>query len=98
MKSSATYRGLRVAVILLGVLIVIAFGILVIGLGIKLAAHGRPPRPAGFALPPGAAITGTAVQNDRLIMRVKTMTGEEIDIVDTSDGHLVGRIETTPAR
>jgi hypothetical protein len=97
-KSTATYRGLKVAVILLGVLIAIAFAILVIGLGVKLAAHGRPAPTAGFVLPPGAAITGTAVQNDRLIMRVKTLTGEEIDIVDTTNGHLVARIETTQAR
>ena len=97
-KSTATYRGLKVAVILLGVLIAIAFAILVIGLGVKLAAHGRAPKTEGFALPPGATISATAVQNDRLIMRVKTLTGEEIDIVDTTNGNLVGRIETAPAR
>ncbi len=98
-KSSATYRGAKAAVILLGVLIVIAFGVLVIGLSMKLSGHkGAPPRSADLALPPGAVIEATAVQNDRLIIRVRVAGGEEIDIIDTSDGHFVGRIRTTPAR
>lgn len=93
-KSTATYRGAKAAVILLGALIVIAFIVLIVGLAMKLTGHGSGARPSEFALPPGAVITGTAVQNDRLIMRVKTVTGEEIDIVNTADGHLVGRITT----
>ncbi|HSZ73554.1 MAG TPA: hypothetical protein VK779_01950 [Rhizomicrobium sp.] len=98
-KSTATYRGAKAAVILLGALIVIAFGVLVVGLSMKLSGHKpAPPRSADLALPPGAVIEATAVQNDRLIMRLRVAGGEEVDIVDTTDGHLVGRITTTPVR
>jgi hypothetical protein len=92
-KSTATYRGAKAAVILLGALIIIAFVVLVVGLAMKLTGHG-PARAGELVLPQGAVITATAVQGDRLIMRVKTVTGEEIDIVNTGDGRLVGRITT----
>ena len=32
-------------------------------------------------------------QPGRLILRIKTATGEEIDILDTQNGHLVGQVK-----
>jgi hypothetical protein len=34
-------------------------------------------------------------QPGRLILRIKTATGEEIDILDTENGHLVGQVKAT---
>ena len=91
------YRGLKAAVIILGVLIFIALAVLVVGLTMRFSGHSMTSgNGATVALPPGASITGTAVQNNRLIIRMKTPGGEEIDIVDAGDGHLVGRVRTTP--
>jgi hypothetical protein len=96
-RAATLYRGLKAAVIILGVLIVIALAVLVAGLIMRFSGHsigGGSGR--SVLLPPGAAITGTAVQNNRLIIRMKTADGEEIDIIDAGDGHLVGRIRTLP--
>ena len=34
-------------------------------------------------------------QPGRLILRIRTATGEEIDILDTQNGHLVGQVKAT---
>jgi hypothetical protein len=84
-------------VIGLGVLIVIAFGALVVGMVAKMGGHTAPaPAPAAsgaFALPPGGRIVEMQSQPGRLILRVRTAEGEEVDILDTDDGHLVARVK-----
>ena len=93
----AGVRLLKAVVIVLGVLIVIGLGVLVVGIGLKFGAHrGAPPTdrdPAMFALPPGATIVEMQTQPGRVVLRVRTKAGEEIDIVDTQDGRLVGRVK-----
>ena len=46
------------------------------------------------SLPPGARIISAQTDSGRLILRVKTATGEEIDILDLADGRLVSQIRT----
>ena len=46
-----------------------------------------------FALPPGAKIVEMQTQQGRLILRLRTQAGDEVDILDTDDGHLVARIK-----
>jgi len=46
-----------------------------------------------FQLPPGARIVDMQSQPGRLILRVRDATGEEIDLLDTQDGHLVGQVK-----
>jgi len=86
-------RALKAVVIGLGVLIVIAFGLLVAGFVVKMGGRDdEVGTTARFALPPGAKIVEMQSQPNRLILHVRTAAGEEVDIIDTSDGHLVSQI------
>lgn len=93
-------RGFRIVLavnIVLGLLILIAFGALVVGLFRKIGGHGAGSAPQAIAqpvLPPDATIKSMDVSGNRLILRVQTRSGEEVDIVDTADGHLIARIGT----
>jgi hypothetical protein len=91
----ASNRALKAVVIGLGVLIVIALGAVVVGVVQKSSSPRPASQPSGtaFALPKDGRIVEMQVQPDRLIVHVRTATGEEIDIVDTTDGHLVARIK-----
>lgn len=96
-NQTATYKAAKAAVIVLSVLIVMALAALVIGgitrLGGKTSRHTDP---ASFQLPPGARIMEMQSQPGRLILRVRDRKGEEIDLIDTQDGHLVAQIKSTP--
>ena len=83
------------AVIILSVLIILALIGLVVG-GITHASRRGPITGAASALslPPGARIISAQTDSGRLILRVKTATGEEIDILDLADGRLVSQIRT----
>jgi len=86
---------LKAVVIGLGALIVIALGFVALGIVKKFAGAGTAPAPSAsvFSLPPGAKIVEMQSEPNRLILRVHTQTGDEIDIVDTEDGRLVARIK-----
>ena len=93
-KASPSYRGARAAVILLGVLLLIAFILMIVGFAMKVTGHGRGRcRPVTFTLAPGAKIVSTDLADNRLILRVRGPAGEEIDIIDTETGHLVGQVK-----
>jgi hypothetical protein len=93
--SPARHRGLLALVIGLGVLIVMAVIAIVV---VAVTRPGSAPAPSAapaaqvFALPKGAVIVALESQPGRLILHLRTVSGEEIDILDTSDGHLVARI------
>ena len=96
-KNTASYRGLKAVVILLGALIIIAFGLLVVGALTRFHVKSTPNATGlenTISLPEGAQIVSSEVQSDRLILRVKTQGRDSIYIVDTGTGHLVGRIQT----
>jgi hypothetical protein len=99
-KMTTTYRMLRAVVIVLGVLIVIALVALVAGLSLKFGATG----PTGAAqnrltlLPKGAKIVDMQSQPNRLILRLNGPAGEEVDIIDTGDGHVISRIKIQDVR
>jgi hypothetical protein len=95
-NQTPAYKAAKMAVIILSILIVMAVVTLVVGgltrLGGKTAIHG----PTGaFQLPPGARIVEMQSQPGRLILRVREAHGEEIDILDTQDGRLVGQVKTS---
>ncbi len=87
-------------VIFLGLLIVLGLGAVVVGMTMKIRGGSSPGRAAAQAasltLPPGASIEAMEVSGNRLILRLRTPAGEEIDIVDTQDGHVVSRIAAAP--
>jgi hypothetical protein len=92
-KQLPAYRFARAAVIILGVLLVIALGILVTGLTLKWGSHkSAGPASAAFAPLPGAKLVSMEVSNDRLILHLRNGASEEIDIVDTQSGRLVARL------
>lgn len=94
-KSSASYRGARAAVILLGVLLGIAFILLIVGFIVKLSGHKASGEgaPSQFTLAHGAKIISTDVSGNRLILHVRSGAGDEIDIIDTEDGRLVSQVK-----
>ncbi|HVU20719.1 MAG TPA: DUF6476 family protein [Rhizomicrobium sp.] len=93
---SMSHRLMLAVVIVLGALIVIALGILVVGLVMRFSApHPSPAATAsgeGYALPAGAKVIEMQSQPNRLILHIRAADGDEIDIIDTEDGHVVSRI------
>ena len=112
-KQTLRYRSARLAVIILSALIILALVALVVGGVMQLTGHStkifgssKPAAPGAsapagmgaFTLPPGAKVVKTESQPGRLILHVHSDAGDEIDIVDTADGHLISRIGPAPAR
>ncbi len=87
------YKAAKLAVIILSVLIVLAVIALVGGGIAKVSGKPKAGTPSTFTLAPGAKILALESQPGRLILRIRTETGEEIDIIDTTDGHLVGQVK-----
>jgi hypothetical protein len=103
-KRSTTYRVMLAVVIILGVLILIAFGALIVGAAMKIAGHStRAPAAPAFApaqasaeLPPGARITSVSTTGNRVVIGVHTPQGDEVDIFDTDSGRPIARIRPAP--
>jgi hypothetical protein len=98
-KQSLAYRGALAAVILLGILIVIALALLVAGFVMRLG--GARSREAGaastqFTAAPGQRLVSAETSGDRLVVRLSGPAGDEIDVVDLETGRLVTRIRSTP--
>lgn len=94
------------AVVVLSTLIVIGIGLLIYG----FLRHPHPtessglkaPRPGStrvLTLPGHARIQSVHVAGNRLILKLQTDRGQELDILDLRDGHLIARVlapATTP--
>ena len=95
-NQTPAFKAARLAVIILSALIILAVIALLVGgiarLGRKASYSGAT---ATFQLPPGARIIDMQSQPGRLILRVRDATGEEIDLLDTQDGHLVGQVKAS---
>lgn len=99
-QSTLAYLGAKYAVIVLSALIILALIGLVVGTVMKLSGRSTQMFGGGamtaFALPPGAIILRTETQPGRLIVHVRSPQGDEIDIIDTADGHLVSQVKAAP--
>ena len=96
-KQTAAYRATLAAVILLGLLIVIALGALVVGSIMR--ADGRPHDSGAsgavqLVLAPDMNIVSADASGDRLVLRLHGPAGDEIDIIDTGSGRLVAKVRT----
>jgi hypothetical protein len=95
-NQTPAHKAAKLAVIILSALIILALIGLVVGgitrVGKKTSYAGAT---ATFQLPPGAHIIDMQSQPGRLILRVRDATGEEIDLLDTQDGHLVGQVKAS---
>jgi hypothetical protein len=95
-NSSAAYRGALAAVIFLGVLIVIALGVLVAGLAMRFGGRkAAPPAFAQYTLAPGNRLISTDLSGDRLVLRLRGPDGDEIDIIDIESGRLIAKIHSS---
>src|ERR1700761_733433 len=96
-NQTPAYKAAKLAVIILSILIILAVIGLVVGgitrLGKKPSSYSGAT--ATFQLPPGARIIDMQSQPGRLILRVRDAAGEEIDLLDTQDGHLVGQVKAS---
>jgi Family of unknown function (DUF6476) len=95
-QNSPALKAAKIAVIILSSLIILALIALVVGAVMKLSGGSKKPTaepPSNFTLAPGSRIIAMESQPGRLILRIKTQTGEEIDILDTANGHLVGQVK-----
>jgi ribosomal protein L2 len=99
-QGTLAYRAAKVAVIVLTALIILALIGLVVGSVMKLSGRSTKLTGGGasqtLALPQGARIVSSESQPGRLILHVRSPAGDEIDIVNTDDGKLVGRVVAAP--
>jgi Family of unknown function (DUF6476) len=98
-KNTDSYRMLRAVVIGLGVLIVIAVVLLVVGLATRLGGHtasGSAQSSSAYTLPGDAKIVETQVSGNRLILTAREMDGDHVFVFSTDDGKLVGEIAPGP--
>ena len=93
-------RVLRTVVIILGIAIVAAFTLMIVFSVQKLMNKPEGAVPAAFdlGLPEGAVIKDYSIEGERMAVRVQTPSGEEIVIVDTDKGRILGIVRATPAR
>lgn len=96
-QNNPALKAAKLAVIILSSLIILALVALVVGAIMKLSGGGKPKAesPSTFVLAPGSRIVSMDSQPGRLILRIRTATGEEIDILDTRNGRLVGQVKAT---
>jgi hypothetical protein len=100
-------RALKALVIGMGILIVLAFGLLVYGL-VKRSAEPvassaatgavvHPYGPVAIALPPGARLVDTQASEGRLLVQLELAGGvRRVLVLDLASGALVGSIELKP--
>ena len=96
-QNTLAYRGAKYAVIILSALIILALIGLVVGVVLKLSGRSTHLTSGSqtVVLPQGARSLATEAQPGRLILHVRSPEGDEIDIIDTDDGRLVGRVSST---
>jgi hypothetical protein len=99
-------RGLKTAVVIMGVLLIVGF-IIVFGTIIyRVVAPGDEAGDAAaprgvygavdVALPAGAAIVSTGVSGDRAVVRIRAGDGtESLVVLDLRRGHELGRFRLT---
>ncbi|HET7334979.1 MAG TPA: hypothetical protein VFI93_07660 [Rhizomicrobium sp.] len=97
-----SHRAAKMAVIILGALIVIALGLVVFGIARNMsgssisAATVATEKPAILTLGPGATIKRMDVQDNRVVLQVQTEAGIEVDIIDIETGRLIAKIRPAP--
>ena len=92
-------------VVVLSTLIIIGIGLLIYGflrhsapMKPALAPVGRPMATRSLTLPAQTRIKTMRVARNRLVLKLDTKQGQEVDIFDLRDGHLVARILAPAAK
>ena len=94
------HRGLMAVVVVLGVLILLAFGILVGGLilggGTRTDAVRNAPYSVNLGMEPGARLSDATLTGNRLLVRVESANGGVVVILDPATGREIGRVSVQP--
>ncbi len=98
--SPANHRGLLALVIILGGLLLLAFGALVGGVLLGAGPGGRAPGEAyltSIPAPADARITQTELDGNRLLIRVDDGRidggGQAVIVIEATTGRVIGRVE-----
>ncbi|MGK2921465.1 MAG: hypothetical protein ACSLE4_01530 [Methyloceanibacter sp.] len=101
-------RGLKIAVIVMGILLVGGFALVMAAIvyqasklgdkKVQAPAAGQASAPAeasgsALALPRGATIASMALDGDLLALHLQTSTGPEIAVIDVTTGRVLSRIK-----
>ena len=99
-------RALKIAVIIMGILLVGGFAIVVAGIVYQASQLGEKnteaPAPAvrmlpgvqaEVAMPQGATVTSMALDGDRLALHLTSSSGPELLIIDVTTGKVISRIK-----
>lgn len=84
---------LKALAIGMGVLIAAGAAVVAVTIVHRLGAAGAPPENISVALPEGAEIVETALDGDRLALRLETADGPRVAIFDLATGALVQTVE-----
>jgi hypothetical protein len=89
-------RGLKAAVILMGVLIVVGVVVLVVALaqkfGAAASAGGAVAAPAVLDEPAGTRIASTSAAGDRLVIQLSGGGADRVVVFDLARGRVLGRV------
>jgi hypothetical protein len=104
-KQSPSYRAAMIAAIVLGVLIVLAVGVIIVGLvkgwGTKTdeaAQAAKPKEHVTITIPDGYTILSSDTQPGRLILHIRSADRDEILVLDTQDGSIVAEINAQASK
>ena len=95
----ATLRGLKIAVAVMGLILVFGFVGLVFAIAYKSTQLGKSgeamlPALSRVALPAGAHLEGSDLDGGRIALRYKSADGEGVVVVDLATGRVLTTIET----
>ena len=85
-------RGLKVAVVAMGVLIVAGVAMIIVTLVTRMSSVSAPIASATLDEPSGTRIAGAALGPDRLAVQLQGGGPDRVVIVDTKAGRVLGRV------
>lgn len=100
--SPAQLRILKIAVVVMGVILVLGFAAVIGRIAYLVTRTTKPAASAAIAkdlrlpLPEGAAVRSLALSGDRLAVHFETNSGAGVAILDLLTGEPVTRIELVP--
>jgi hypothetical protein len=99
-------RVLKIAVIVMGILLVVGFGLVMVAIVYQAsqlpdkesqaparAAAVPPEAQTELAIPPGAKVTSLALDGDRLALHLESSAGPEVVVVEIGTGKVLSRIK-----
>ena len=95
----ATLRALKIAVAVMGLILVFGFAGLLIAIAYKSTQLGKTasdtalPALTRVALPPGARLEGSDLDGSRMALRYRSAGSEGVMVIDLSSGRVLTTVE-----